>query len=100
MFLYDWFVGGFRVVGGKTVNILESLDRTWAFSITFKNIFKPLYQDQSFLGRILGIFFRFWRLVIAGVLYAVIIIAAACIYVAWAAILPYVVYKGFIASNI
>ena len=96
MFFYDWYVGGFRVIGGKVIGILESLDRTWAFRITLRNLFKPLYGDHSFLGSILGFFFRFWRLLIAGIFYAFIIAAGLAVYLGWGAIPVYVVSKGFL----
>ena len=96
MFFYDWYVGGFRVIGGKVVGILESMDRTWAFRITLRNLFKPLYGDASFLGSILGFFFRFWRLLIAGIFYSIIIAVGMAVYLGWAAIPFYIVAKGFI----
>lgn len=95
MFVYGWYVGGARAIGGKTIGVLESLDQTWAFKITLRNLFKPLYQDQSFVGHILGIFFRFGRLLISGIIYLFVIIIGLAIYLAWAAIPLYVIAKGF-----
>lgn len=96
MFVYDWYAGGFRVIGGKVVGILESLDRTWAFRITLRNLFKPLYGDTSFLGSILGFFFRFWRLLFAGIFYSFIIAVGIAVYLSWATLPLYIVAKGFI----
>lgn len=98
MFVYDWYVGGFRVIGGTLVRVLESLDRTWALRITLRNLFKPLYQDQSFLGRVLGIIFRTGRLILGGILYAILSILCLIIYVGWALVPAYIVYKGFFAA--
>lgn len=95
MFVYGWYVGGFLAVGGKIISTLESLDRTWAFRINLRNLFKPLYQDQSLIGRMLGLLLRTARLIIAGVLYICIISIGAAAYVVWAGIPLYVIGKGF-----
>ena len=99
MFIYDWYAGGLRVIGGKTIHVLESLDRTWALVITLRNIAKPLYGDASILGSILGFIFRSGRVITAACIYAVVIIAGGVIYVAWAAIPAYIVYKGFVNQS-
>lgn len=95
LFISDWYIGGFRLVSSRTVNMLESLDRTWALWITFKNIFQPLYQDHTFTGRILGFIFRSIRIVIGLCLYALVIAGAFIVY-ALIAIAPlYILYWGF-----
>ncbi len=94
-FFHDWYAGGFRVIGGKVVSALETLDRTWAFRITLRNIFKPLYGDRSFLGSILGFFFRSGRLLAAGVIYLCVIAVGIAVYLGWAAIPLYIIDKGF-----
>lgn len=93
-FFYDWYVGGFLAVGGRAITILESMDQSWAFLITFRNLFKPLYQDESVLGRILGFFFRSGRLLIAGVLYLFVIVVGTALYAGWAAIPLFILIKG------
>lgn len=95
-FVYDWYVGGARVIGGRVIGILEAMDRGWAFRITLKNLFKPMYGDHSFIGGVLGFFFRCGRLIISGSLYAVVILIGVCVYAAWALIPIYVATKGFI----
>lgn len=95
MFFVDWYAGAFYRIGGWTIAILETLDRRWAFVITLKNIFKPLYGDRSFIGGILGFFFRTLRLLIAGILYALIIVVAAAVYIGWALVPLYIIKKGF-----
>jgi hypothetical protein len=96
MFVYGWYVGGFRAIGGRVIGMLESMDRTWAFRITLRNLFKPLYQDQSFLGRILGFFFRSARLLISGFIYALVIIVGVAVYIGWASVPIYILAKGFL----
>ena len=91
---HNWYAGGLLAVWHHTVNILESLDQYWAFRITLKNLFQPLYQDQTILGRILGFIFRSFRLLISGILYVIIILLSFTVYVCWAAIPVYILYRG------
>ncbi|MDO8601644.1 MAG: hypothetical protein Q7R62_00720 [bacterium] len=95
LFFSDWYIGGFRFVSRRTIDLLESLDRTWALAITFKNIFQPLYQDHTFTGRILGFIFRSIRIVIGIGLYVLIIVAAVIIYAIIAITPLYILYWGF-----
>ncbi len=95
MFFYDWYVGAFYHIGAGTITVLETLDRRWAFAVTLKNIFKPLYGDNSLIGGVLGFFFRALRLIIAGSLYGVIIIIALAVYGGWALVPVYIIKKGF-----
>ncbi len=95
MFVYDWYIGGFLAIGAKTIGVLESLDRTWALCINVRNVFRPLYQDQSLIGHILGFALRLGRIIIAAALYVVVIIVGATAYVFWAGIPLYVIKKGF-----
>lgn len=95
LFIFDWYVGSFRLISRNMINRLERLDRTWALLITFKNMFQPLYQDRTFIGRILGFIFRFIRIVIGLVLYVLIIVLAILIYAAIAIAPLYILYWGF-----
>lgn len=95
LFFADWFFGGFRMVSRTTINMLESLDRTWAVMITLRNIFQPLYQDHTFTGRILGFIFRTIRILIGLGLYAVIVTVALIVYALIAVAPLYILYWGF-----
>jgi len=92
-FLEHWYRGSFRVYSHFFISLLEKLDRTFAFKITLRNIFQPLYSDRSFIGYILGFFFRSGRLFISGILYLIIIVLAIFIYLAWLLVPIYIIYK-------
>jgi len=79
---------------------MESLDRRLAFKTTLKYIFHPLYQDRSFIGYVLGFFFRIARLIVGAAVYAVIIAVSVALYLLWAAAPLCAIFKiisGFIA---
>lgn len=85
-FLRHWYVDGFRRFSHATVSVLEVLDRRFALLVTLRHFFVPLYQDYTLIGYIMGIFFRFWRVCIALIMYAVIIVVGAAAYAMWALI--------------
>lgn len=93
-FLRHWYVGSFLAVTHKTLNILEALDRRLALRITLRYLFRPLYQDYTVLGYILGFIFRSGRLILGSIIYLSIFIIAAAIYLAWAVAPFYIIYKG------
>lgn len=95
LFLYDWYVGSFYAISRVTVGLLEYCDKRLALWITVKNIFQPLYQDHTFIGRILGFIFRSIRICIGLSLYTVIIAFAIIFYILVAAAPIYILYWGF-----
>ncbi|HEY4523279.1 MAG TPA: hypothetical protein VJK04_00185 [Candidatus Paceibacterota bacterium] len=95
-FFRHWYVRSFILWTHNTLTFLENLDRVFALKITLRHFGEPLYQDRSVVGYILGFIFRSGRIVISAFLYGVIVITAAAIYVAWCAILPFIVYKIFL----
>ena len=94
-FLRDWYIGGFWVIARRTMAILESLDQTIALRVTLRYFLKPLYQDYSFLGYLLGFVFRSGRLIFGGLVYLLIVSVAIVVYVLWAGFPIYIIAKGF-----
>lgn len=94
-FFRHWYVDGSYFFGHTLVSILENLDRFFAFKITLKHLFKPLYQDRTFLGYTLGFFFRSVRIFLSFIVYAIIIILAIAVYLAWLIIPLFIIYQIF-----
>ena len=92
-FLRHWYFGGYRVYVGFWMRLLEDLDYTFAWRLTFLHLFQPMYGDYTFVGRILGPFFRLGRLLVASVLYVVIFVVAGVGYVVWALVPIYLVAR-------
>ncbi len=72
---------------------LGSLDRTFAIKITLRHFFEPLYRDKTFIGYILGVVFRTFRVLIGLFVYAILLFIIFAMYILWALVLPYVVYR-------
>ncbi|MDP1719151.1 MAG: hypothetical protein Q8L24_01860 [bacterium] len=94
-FLRHWYVGGFFAIARRAIGLLEVLDRTLAVKVTARYFLKPLYQDYSIIGYVLGFIFRSLRLFAGGLVYLVIIAVAVAVYIFWAGFPIYVIARGF-----
>lgn len=92
-FLRHWYVSSFKIYSNFVISIFEKLDRFFAFKITYKNLFVPLYGDRSIFGYFFGFIFRTIRLFSGGIVYIFSGIAAIIIFLAWAGIPLFVIYK-------
>ncbi|MBI2035233.1 MAG: hypothetical protein HYT12_00945 [Candidatus Liptonbacteria bacterium] len=92
-FFFHWYVNGFWLGSGWLIDLLERLDRFFAFRVTLRHFGEPLFQDRTIVGYILGFIFRSGRLLIGAIAYFFIFILAIMLYLGWAAILPYVIYR-------
>lgn len=88
-FARHWYVKSFHIYFDRVLTMLGALDRSFALKITAKNLFKPLYQDYSIIGYIMGFIFRSFRLIVAAVFYGAILLAATAVYFIWLLIPPY-----------
>lgn len=94
-FLERWYLGSFRFFIRKTVELLERLDRVLALKVSLRYWLKPLYQDYSFLGHILGFVFRTGRIAVAVLVYSIIGAIALFVYLLWILAPFYILYVGF-----
>ncbi|HEY5221154.1 MAG TPA: hypothetical protein VIJ29_03355 [Candidatus Paceibacterota bacterium] len=85
-FFHHWYIDGSRVIGRHFMSVITAADQSFAVAITLRHFFEPLYKDYSVIGRILGIVFRTFRILIGGVIYLVIALAFAVVYIIWLAI--------------
>lgn len=91
-FFHHWYVHGSRHFAHAFVNLLESLDETFAVKITLTHFFEPLYGDYSIVGRLLGPVFRIGRAGIGLSVYLVVATLFLSAYLIWLMI-PVVLLK-------
>jgi len=94
-FLKHWYFDAFKIYSHFIFSLLERVDRKLAFKITLRNLFQPLYQDESFIGHILGFCFRITRLASGGFIYLILITIFILLYLAWVAVPFYILFKIF-----
>lgn len=101
-FFHHWHGDGSRAILQAFLRHFENLDRTFAFKITLRHFWQPLYGDYSIVGRILGFFFRTFRLLLGGIVYLFFAAVMLPIYVAWLAIpfaILFAAYHAFVAQT-
>lgn len=92
-FFRRWYFLAGKEIVHAAIRRLASLDRKFALKITFIHFFVPLYGDESFIGRILGVIFRSIRIVTALVVYFFVIAGAFAAYAVWVFIPVFLVAK-------
>lgn len=95
-FISHWYVGGFLYVSHRALEILRTLDKSLALKVTLRHWLKPMYQDYTILGFVLGFLFRTIRIILGVIIYGATLAVVAAGYVIWALIPAYVIYRGFI----
>lgn len=93
-FLRHWYGSSFYIISHKTINLLERLDRFFALRISVRYWLRPLYQDYTMIGYIMGFLFRSVRILAGSIFYFLIIAAAAAVYLVWAAIPVYIIFRA------
>ncbi len=92
-FSRHWYIKSFFIYSHFIVSLLEKIDGVFAFKITLRNLFRPLYGDYSVLGYILGFIFRSGRLIVGGTAHLLIIVMAIILYFIWLAAPIYIIYR-------
>jgi len=93
IFFEHWYIGGFIVFFGIFERVIQRFEGVFAILITLRNFFKPLFQDRTFMGYILGFIFRTFRILIGGIIYLVIAVIGLVLYLMWAIIPIYSIVK-------
>ena len=94
-FLRHWYFESFFNMSHFMLNVFEGMDRSLALKINLRNIFKPLYQDATIIGYVLGFLLRFFKVVVASITYLFVFVISVTTYLLWLAIPIYVIYKIF-----
>ena len=92
-FLRHWYVKSLFIYFHQVINFLEQLDKYFAWRVTLKHLFQPLYKDFSIIGYVLGFIFRFSRLMISSFVYFFLILIAVLGYIVWLFIPLYIILK-------
>jgi hypothetical protein len=94
-FFHHWYIDGSRHFAHVFISFLERLDEIFAVKITLRYFFQPLYKDYSIMGRILGIIFRSFRVLIGTAVYILVSFVFLVIYLGWLAVPPIIIFYVF-----
>jgi len=93
-FLKHWYVDAPKKFFHIFLNFLQDADSFFAWRITIRNIFEPLYGDYSFIGYVLGFFFRFVRFIVGSISYLFLFLMALFCIFAWCVVPPLLLMFG------
>ncbi|MFA4999266.1 MAG: hypothetical protein WC519_00870 [Parcubacteria group bacterium] len=93
-FFRHWYVDSFQAFVKIFMRLLTYLDRVFALRVSARNLFKPMYQDRSFIGYSFGFIFRAIRIVLALILYAALGAIFTVAYAIWAIVPAYLIIKA------
>jgi hypothetical protein len=85
-FFHHWYIDGTRAIANKFIVTLEAADQAFAIKITARHFFEPLYKDYSIIGRIMGVIFRTGRILVGAIVFILIAIGFAAVFLVWLAI--------------
>ncbi len=91
-FFHHWYIDGSRAFAQRFMATISSADRSLALKVTIRHFFEPLYKDYTIIGRILGVVFRTFRIVIGAVAYAFLAVIFLLAYLVWIAIPVLIIY--------
>jgi hypothetical protein len=94
-FFRHWYIDSLFFFLRVFIKKLYFLDRLFALRVSFKNIFKPMYQDNSFIGYVMGFLFRSIRIAAALITYSFVVLLLLPAYLVWAAIPLYLLMRSF-----
>jgi hypothetical protein len=94
LFFKHWYLNGFFFSVKKTIAVLAFFDSFFAVKITALNIFQPLFQDYTLLGRLIGFPLRIILLLLGLSLYLVIISFSALLFLIWSSIPVLIILKS------
>jgi hypothetical protein len=97
-FFRHWYGDGSRAIGAAFMGALTNADRSFAVLITVRHFFEPLYKDYTVVGRIVGVVFRSFRILIGVFVYLFIAVLFAIVYLVWISIPAVILY--YAAKNI
>ncbi|OGY39133.1 MAG: hypothetical protein A2418_03070 [Candidatus Brennerbacteria bacterium RIFOXYC1_FULL_41_11] len=87
-FFRRWYLERSEQFWSAIFYFFRSLDKTLAIEINVRLWLKPLFNDYSPVGRVIGPIFRTLRIVFGGSIYAIVFIFAGLIWLAWLLFLP------------
>ena len=88
-----WYTKGLKNAAFSLRDNVYKLARSLALRLLLANMFKPMFGQYSFSGRIISFFMRVLQLVVYLILFIIGAAILLVLFFAWLAILPYAVYQ-------
>ncbi|MFA7169840.1 MAG: hypothetical protein WC178_03220 [Candidatus Paceibacterota bacterium] len=82
-FLYFWYIKSSKDFWAREINFIKGVERDVGVLINLRLITQPIFGDYSYIGRIIGPFFRLGRVVFGCIMIALSTLVIFIIYIFW-----------------
>ena len=89
-----WYTRGVLRMGKFCLNALLYIERLFGLTIKLKNIYRPMFQDYTFMGFVLGIVIRIVVLLFTGSLFVISLVVMTASFIA------YLILPGLVIGQI
>jgi len=87
-FFYFWYIKSSEGFWKEEILFIKQIERDIGIIINIKLIFKPIYGDYSYMGRVVGPIFRFGRVIVGIAIITVSAVFITCAYLIWIILPP------------
>ncbi|MBI5077501.1 hypothetical protein HZB94_03935 [Candidatus Falkowbacteria bacterium] len=81
-----WYSSGVKKAASRFLDTLSQANDELSLDVWFKNIFKPMYGQYSWDGRIISFFMRLAQIVFRSIIFSFWFIFAGLVFVIWLAL--------------
>lgn len=88
-----WYSRGLLNLVERLINFVSDQEKSLALYIWIKNIFRPMYAQYDWQGRIISFLMRFIQIILRSLVMLFGILLAFVIFVFWVFLPPFVIYQ-------
>jgi len=99
MFPFWWYSRGLINTFLKLVNFIKNKEKVLGISIWIKNIFRPMYGQTDWQGKLISIFIRLMQIIFRSIVLLFWILIVVILLVCWIALPIVIIYEIFFQLN-
>ena len=99
MFPFWWYSRGLINTFLKLVNFIKNKEKVLGISIWIKNIFRPMYGQTDWQGKLISIFIRLMQIIFRSIVLLFWILIAVILLACWIALPIVIIYEIFFQLN-
>ena len=88
-----WYSRGLIILGEKLILFLHNQERSLGLSVWMKNIFRPMFGQYDWQGRLISFFVRVFQIIIRGLAMFFWIIIALAVFLFWIILPPFIIFE-------
>lgn len=88
-----WYTAGLIRMMVAVKNFLKNREKSLAFFVWMKNIFRPMFGQYDFQGRMISFFIRLFQIFIRGIAMLFWSLLSVCFFLFWVLLPPIIIYE-------